>query len=280
MVSMRHEAIVELIRLCPAFAAEMLTGVADLVVPEYESAELGSPDLSEVVPTERRADAVVTLNQDGRAVLGIVVEVQLGHDSDKTYSWPSYVISLRQRLRCPVEVLVVCVDDSVARWAAQPIQIGRGSMITPIVVGPNLVPVIDDADVAASSRELAMLSAMAHYAVPEVLEALAAAIATDFEHGHVYSELIWAVLSGAARAKWERLVTATTWEYQSPFARKYYGEGKAEGEAAGILTVLHARGIDVPDAVRERVQSCDDIEQLETWLRRAATAQTIGDVFD
>jgi hypothetical protein len=153
-------------------------------------------------------------------------------------------------------------------------------MITPIVVGPNLVPVIDDADVAASSRELAMLSAMAHYAVPEVLEALAAAIATDFEHGHVYSELIWAVLSGAARAKWERLVTATTWEYQSPFARKYYGEGKAEGEAAGILTVLHARGIDVPDAVRERVQSCDDIEQLETWLRRAATAQTIGDVFD
>ena len=30
-----------------------------------------------------------------------------------------------------------------------------------------------------------MLSAMAHYAVPEVLEALAAAIATDFEHGWI-----------------------------------------------------------------------------------------------
>ena len=24
-------------------------------------------------------------------------------------------------------------------------------------------------------------------------------------------------------------MTATTWECQSPFARKYYGEGKAEG---------------------------------------------------
>jgi hypothetical protein len=44
--------------------------------------------------------------------------------------------------------------------------------------------------------------------------------------------------------------------------------------------VLRARGIDVPDAVRERVQSCEDLEQLETWLSRAATAQTIGDVFD
>ncbi|HMS76379.1 hypothetical protein [Gordonia sp. (in: high G+C Gram-positive bacteria)] len=44
--------------------------------------------------------------------------------------------------------------------------------------------------------------------------------------------------------------------------------------------MLRARGIDVPDAVRERVQSCEDLEQLETWLSRAATAQTIGDVFD
>ncbi len=34
MVLMRHEVIVELIRLCPAFAAEMLTDVADLVVLE------------------------------------------------------------------------------------------------------------------------------------------------------------------------------------------------------------------------------------------------------
>ena len=65
------------------FAAEMLAGVADLVVPEYESAELGSPDLSEVVPTERAPDAVVTLNRDQSRGPGIVVEVQLGHDSDK-----------------------------------------------------------------------------------------------------------------------------------------------------------------------------------------------------
>ncbi len=96
----------------------MLTGISDVVVPGYESAEVGSADLSEVVPTERRADAVVTLNdRDGGAVLGIVVEVQLGRDGDKSYTWPSYVISLRQRLRCPVELLVVCVDDGVARWA-------------------------------------------------------------------------------------------------------------------------------------------------------------------
>ena len=288
MVSMRHEAIVELIRLCPAFAGEMLTGVADLVVPEYESAEIGSADLSEVVPTERRADAVVTLTRGGRAVLGIVVEVQLGRDGDKAYSWPSYVISLRQRLRCPVEVLVVCVDDGVARWAAQPIQIGSASVITPIVVGPQVVPVVADVDRARSSTELAMLSAMTHHDVPGVLEALADTIGTDPEHGYVYSELIWAVLSGAARARWERLMTTTTWKHQSPFARKHFGDGEAKGKAEGkaeeagvaVLTVLRARGIDVPDEVRERVRGCGDVELLEAWLSRAATAEAISDVFD
>lgn len=286
---MRHEAIVELIRLRPEFAVDVLSGLADVAVPEHDSVELGSPDLSEVVPTERRADAVVTLNdRRGGAVLGVVVEVQLRRDVDKSYTWPSYMISLRQRLRCPVELLVVCVDDGVARWAAQPIWIGRSSVITPIAIGPRAVPVIDDVDTARSSPELAMLSGMAHHNVPGVLEALAASVITDLEHGHVYSEMIWAVLPMAARARWERLMTSTTFKYQSPFAQKYFGEGEAKGKAEGkaeeaavaVLTVLRARRIEVPDAVCERVQRCDDIEVLQTWLSRAATAAEIGDVFD
>jgi len=133
-----------------------------------------------------------------------------------------------------------------------------------------------------------MLSGMAHHNVPGVLEALAASVITDLEHGHVYSEMIWAVLPMAARARWERLMTSTTFKYQSPFAQKYFGEGEAKGKAEGkaeeaavaVLTVLRARRIEVPDAVCERVQRCDDIEVLQTWLSRAATAAEIGDVFD
>ena len=60
----------------------------------------------------------------------------------------------------------MCVDDGVARWAAQPIQIGSASVITPIVVGPQVVPVVADVDRARSSTELAMLSAMTHHDVP------------------------------------------------------------------------------------------------------------------
>jgi hypothetical protein len=54
--------------------------------------------------------------------------------------------------------------------------------------------------------------------------------------------------------------------------------GKAEGEARAVLTVLDARGVHVPDAVRDQVLACTDLGQLDTWLRRATTASTADDV--
>lgn len=59
------------------------------------------------------------------------------------------------------------------------------------------------------------------------------------------------------------------YNFTSDFARKYLAEGRAQGEAASILTVLDARGIEVPDQVRETITSCDDLDQLQKWLRQA-----------
>lgn len=55
-------------------------------------------------------------------------------------------------------------------------------------------------------------------------------------------------------------------------------EGKAEGEAGALLTILDARHIQIPDAVRADILACTDIAQLEAWIRRAATAEKIQDV--
>jgi len=54
---------------------------------------------------------------------------------------------------------------------------------------------------------------------------------------------------------------------------------EAEGRARGILIVLAARGVDVPPKVREQVQSCTDIDQLNIWIDRAATATSLDEVF-
>jgi hypothetical protein len=47
-----------------------------------------------------------------------------------------------------------------------------------------------------------------------------------------------------------------------------------------VLAVLAARSVEVPDAVRERIEACTDLARLDLWIRRAATARTIDDVFD
>jgi hypothetical protein len=61
---------------------------------------------------------------------------------------------------------------------------------------------------------------------------------------------------------------------------KGMAEGKAEGEARAVLTFLDARGIEVPDSVREDIAGCTDLDQLDTWIRRAATADKVQDLFD
>jgi hypothetical protein len=45
-----------------------------------------------------------------------------------------------------------------------------------------------------------------------------------------------------------------------------------------VLTVLEARGVRVPGAVRDQILACTDMDQMDVWLRRAVTATTIDDV--
>ena len=64
--------------------------------------------------------------------------------------------------------------------------------------------------------------------------------------------------------------------FQSDVARLNQARGKAEG----VLRVLAARNITVTDEQRAHVLACRDLEQLDRWLIRAATATTATDVFE
>jgi hypothetical protein len=73
-------------------------------------------------------------------------------------------------------------------------------------------------------------------------------------------------------------MTATAHRYLSETFRKLAAENQAAGEAHAVLTVLEARGVAVPEPVREQILACTDLDQLDTWLRHAITATTVGDV--
>jgi flagellar biosynthesis/type III secretory pathway protein FliH len=57
-------------------------------------------------------------------------------------------------------------------------------------------------------------------------------------------------------------------------------EGRTEEAARALLTVLRARGLAVPDAVRERILAQKDPERLERWLEKAAVAASVAAVLD
>ena len=51
-------------------------------------------------------------------------------------------------------------------------------------------------------------------------------------------------------------------------------EGRVEGRAASIFTILEARSIEIPGDVRKEILGCQDLATLDHWLRRAATLKT------
>jgi flagellar biosynthesis/type III secretory pathway protein FliH len=132
-------------------------------------------------------------------------------------------------------------------------------------------------------------------------QVLASLAGLDEDRRKIYTVFILTAASPQAQDALEELMTTT--EFHHPFVDRLLAEGEAkglaegeakglaEGEAKGeakgqakgeaqmILRILAARGLQPPAAIRERVLACTDTSQLETWGDRAATANTIEDVF-
>jgi hypothetical protein len=105
--------------------------------------------------------------------------------------------------------------------------------------------------------------------------------AVDEDRRKSYTAFVLTAASAAARQALEALMTTT--DYSHPFIDQYIAKGKAEGRAEGeaqmILRVLAARGLRVPEEIRQQLLTCTDTSQLETWGDRAATAARVEDIF-
>lgn len=220
---------------------------------------------------------------EGKPVLGVIVEAQLSRDERKRFSWPAYVSVLRARHECPVELLVLTHDRAVAAWAAAPIilDLAGEAVLRPRVLGPDGVPIVTDPEQAKRAPEFAVLSALAHGGdEPELASkvgaaAIIAALGLDQERAALYSHLIDAALSNAARAALENLMQTQSFPIKSEFARIQ----RASAQAEGILVVLETRGVSVTDEQRKRIMSTTDLELLKTWLRRAVTVASADGLF-
>jgi hypothetical protein len=100
----------------------------------------------------------------------------------------------------------------------------------------------------------------------------------------------WPVYAAALRARLEcdeELLMTASADYEKVIGARYFSEwvnkgleqGRAEGEIEAILTVLDARGLDIPAEARERISRCSDLHLLEKWIRRAVTVTSVDELF-
>ncbi|MFI5779901.1 hypothetical protein [Nocardia sp. NPDC051570] len=285
MPTHQHESLVELFRSQPMLAAWYLMHVFGEKVPDYERAHAEPCDFTDVGPKEFRGDSAFALyDGNGRALIGICVEIQRGYDDSRHWKWPVYLATLRSRLQCPTYLLVIAPKLGVAAWCRRPIDLGHpGLVLRPLVLGPDRIPAVTDPVEAVAVPERAVLSAIAHGEGPDADAVLTALLAglheTGDEQAKMYYDMVAEALSVTARHRLEELM-ALTYEYQSDFARRYVAEGVVAGEARLLLAVLDSRGISISQDAKDRITSCKDPDQLEMWGRRASTVDSVDQLFD
>lgn len=296
MPSARHETLVTLVRDQPSMLVELIRDAVAL--PRDAVITLSSESGRQLASVEVRADAVLVLD-DGREKTVIIAEVQLQVDPAKRGAWPCYATLLHRDFKCPVLVVVLAIDPDVAAWCGAPIDVGGGFVLRPIVVGPSEVPSIDDPAQASTNVELAVLSSLAHSSGDEspdtsariafaAIHAIASSDRLDEDRRADYFDVVVGALGAAARRVLEGLMSQAGREYVSDFAREYFAKGRAEGEAKGraegeaeaLLAILAARGLAIDPSRAAEIRACRDVTQLESWIRRAAVATSLSDVFD
>lgn len=287
MPSPPHDTLVKLFSYRPQLAVEIMRDFLGVNLPDTPLVRVEKSTFNTRPSDDIEADLVVVLGPPRPPAHAIIVEIQQDK-SKEPRQFARYAAALWLMLGCDVSVLVICPSRIVADYYAQPVESGlTGYRLRPWVLGPDSIPAIIDPHEAAAHPELAAMSVMVHGHNRKVVEAFATALAdvTD-EHAPDYFEYAYSMSAPEIRRLMEEIMksASTEWPVYSPFAREHFGRGKAEGQAeeAGrsVLLVLAARGFNVPDDIRDRITTCADLAQLETWLARAATTQTLQGLFD
>jgi hypothetical protein len=181
-------------------------------------------------------------------------------------------------------------DADVARWAAQPIDLGLGlGILRPLVLGPASVPELTDPATAEQEIELSVLSAVAHGNGPNGLAVVQAALVAlggvDREHAAVYFQIIWNALRGPMRRALKELVMERQTEDKAtmlPFMQEFFEDGLREGKLDGLrealLRLITRTGITLTEDDRARIETCDDTATLDRWIENVLGAKTASDI--
>ena len=316
--SFQHQGICKLISERPELLLELIPTEPGQTVPDAVELLPGPETIREIRYPEHNVDATVVLRKtsEGKLVEALVTEVQLRPDEDKRWTWPIHVAGTRARLGCPTTLVVITDDEHTARWAAQPIDLGRGRMVLqPIVIGPDRIPRDLDLEAVRRQPELATLAVMMHGMKPGSKRLSAATLMVvkeGLDKGEKRYSLLMDLITGCLdEGTLQELEAEMEAQGSVPlgwFAQKHYfkgvdegreqgrdvglqegrltglkegrQEGRQEGLRQAIALVLVSRRLMPSPAQIERVNRCNDDGQLQAWLQRACEVVTVEQLFE
>lgn len=154
-----------------------------------------------------------------------------------------------------------------------------GFQLTPLVIGYQDVPRVRDRAAASQLPELAVLSTMAHRELDIAEIAIEAIGHLPEDQARLYLDVIVTALPARLRRTLEaRMIKG--YQYQSHFARTYYGQGRQDGQQAGlraaVVALARAKLDDLSDddiAAIEAVSDPQILTELVTSLGETRTTR-------
>jgi hypothetical protein len=297
MPSAMHQVLVALLLERPDVLTDVLASSAEPGVPPHTRIRPAATTFTNLSPPSYHADLALRVEDElGRLRELIIGEVQLRRDRRKHISWPIYLTAARAEvgLDCPVTLVIVAPTAAVASWCAKPIALDRhGSMVQPVVLGPERIPLIADVETAKAHPELAVLSAVVHARSEQAAEIATAALLAcrtlDSEHVSQYADMVEARLDPVARRAVEKLMEMHGYRYQTAHARKHFAagekkglekgleEGREQGHRELLTNQLEQRFGPLP-AYASRAIAAADVDTLRGLGTRLLTAASLEDV--
>jgi hypothetical protein len=301
MPSSRHDSLVRMFCDRPAAVGELLREFAHRDLPDGDLTLISTAALNDRPSAELIPDSVFAVGQARDPKHVVVVEVQHAATQDKHLQMARYAAALWLFYRCRITVLVICTDQQAAGFYSQPLATGLEDYIFfAATLGPDGLPIITDPSEVAARPDIAAVAVAAHPTLRTIRAFFQGLREMPQEAVDKYIEDAHRICAPDARSLMEEIMPESPWVVSTPFAKEHFGRGRAEGlaegraegqalgflageakgEAQALLAVLNARHIWHSADHLARVLDCTDLDQLNAWLLRAATATKIEEVFD
>ncbi|PRP91462.1 hypothetical protein ENSA5_55790 [Enhygromyxa salina] len=314
-----HESLVELLRNMPRRAlAEIVCaagGVSSDNIAEIQE-RTPSVEVSGLARAARKAAADLVLvvhTFDGKLLVIWIFEVQLSWNADKRWIWALLQAAFAAESRTDALVVVVAPSPRLRDRIRKKLM----PQVAPplILLEPDQIKLIDDADEARRRPLETILGAVYHaredspfsLRVAGIRAALLALQTLDSASCRRYTVLVMSIAPTAVvqqamkelRERGEldegRFETFTEMEREGYSFNHGREEGRDEGRQEGLhigqlltlrralVDILEIRGFAVSVGLRERIETCGDLETLERWYagaRSLAVDAPLDQLFD